>query len=84
MNCFLEMRIVFFDRELLKSRLKDLVFRLSRLKFGHGVRTPFEVVRDRAEISGEKFCRKNKENGPEMRQKQGFLNLLKNSVINFH
>ena len=32
----------------------------------------------------KKFCPQNWENGPKMGQKHGFLNLLKNFVINFY
>ena len=33
---------------------------------------------------GKKFCPQNWENGPKIGQKQGFLNLLKNLVIDFY
>ena len=35
-------------------------------------------------IEGNFFDPENWENGPEMGQKQGFLNLLENLVINFY
>ena len=49
-------------------------------RFWHGARIPREVFRDR----GKFFCPENWENGREMGQKQGFLNLLENLVINFY
>ena len=43
-----------------------------------------EVVADRARFSRKVFLPKNWENKPEMGLKQGFLNLLKNMVINIY
>ena len=57
----------------------SLIFR----EFCHSARNPYEVVRDRARFSGRLsrfFCPKIWEMG----QKQGFLNLLKDLVINFY
>ena len=65
-------------------------------KFRHDARNPYEVVCHRARFSGKIFLLrklrkwtkffqpKNWENGRKMGQKQGFLNLLKNLVINFY
>ena len=53
-------------------------------KFWHGVSNQCEVLCD-SQIFWEKpFCLKIWGNGPEMGQKQGFLNLLKSLVINFN
>ena len=46
-------------------------------------RNLYEVVLDTARFSGKNFCLQYWENGRKMGQKQGFLNLLKNVVINF-
>ena len=46
-------------------------------KFWHGARNPYEVVRDRARLSRKIFF------APKMGQKQGFLYLLENWVIEF-
>ena len=53
-------------------------------EFWHGARNPFEVVHDRARLSGKNCFASELENGPKMCQKQGFLNLLKNLVIDFY
>ena len=51
----------------------------------HGARNSYEVVRDRAGFSGEKFfLPQNWEKGPKVGQNQGFFNLLDNLVINFY
>ena len=50
-------------------------------KFWHVARNLHEVVHDRAEFSRGK---KKLENGSKMVPKQGFLNLVKNLVINFY
>ena len=46
-------------------------------KFWHGARNPYEVVLDRAGFSRKIYFL------PKMDQKQGFLNLLENFVLNF-
>ena len=38
-------------------------------EFGHGVRNPYQVVRDRAGFFRKSFCLKNWEDGPKI----GFL-----------
>ena len=54
-------------------------------KFWYDARNPYKVVRDRAGFSRIFFfCLRNWESGPKMDQKQGFLNKLKNFVINFY
>ena len=54
-------------------------------EFWYETRNPYQVVCDRAWFSGKKyFCLKVWENGPKIGQKQGFLNLLKDLVINLH
>ena len=52
-------------------------------KFWHGAWNPDQVVCDSC-IFQNLFCPQNRENGPKMGQKQGFLNLLKKLVINFY
>ena len=50
----------------------------------HGVRGPCVVVHDRVGfVKKNFFCPKNGENGLKTGQKWGFLDLLKNLVINF-
>ena len=65
---------------LLSRRFYGIVS-LAFSEFWHGARNTYEVVRDRTK---KFFCPKIWENGPEMGQKQDFLNLLKDLVINFY
>ena len=60
------------------------IVRLVFSKFWHDARNAYEVVRDSRIFQKKIFCSKNWENGPKMDQKQGFLNKLKNFVVNFH
>ena len=61
-----------------------VIISLAFSKFWHGTRNPYEVVRERAGFSGKKIIVPKIEKGPKMGQKQDFLNLLKNLVINFY
>ena len=59
------------------SRYFLWIVSLNFSKFYHGARNPYEIVRDRARFSRKIFF------DPKMGQKQCFLNLLENWVINF-
>ena len=50
-------------------------------KFWHGAKNPYKVVHDKAGFSGGKISAIK---FGKIGQKQGFLNLLKNLVINFY
>ena len=57
------------------------------LNFWHGVRNPYEVVCGRAGFSGENLLPQNLgkwTKNKKMGQNKGFLNLLKDLVINFY
>ena len=50
-----------------------------------GLETHMKFMHGRARFSGKKFfCPKNCENEPKKNQKQGFLNLLEDLMINFY
>ena len=57
-------------------------FSWSISKFWHVARNPYEVVHDKVGSSWKKIL--NCENQPKMGQKQDFLKVLKNFVINFY
>ena len=62
---------------ILQSRHFFEIVSLVSSEFLLGARNPYEVVHDRARFSGKNFF-------PKMDQKQGFLNLLEDLVINFY
>ena len=53
-------------------------------KFWHGARSLYNIRHGRGRFSGNFFCPRNWEKDQKIGQKQGFLNLLKNLVINFY
>ena len=69
---------VFLSRHFLG--IVSLVFS----EFWRIARSPYEIVHDTQIFWKKHFCLKIWENGPNMVQKQGFLNSLKDFVINFY